>query len=100
MKKKLLMMANILRDPEIILMDEFDTGLDAWSIEHLREWLEKQKKADKIIILSTHIIDVIENFGDRITIIKEGKNVLNESIEDIKKKDTDFRKYLLHAGEY
>jgi len=98
MKKKILLMANILRNPEIIIMDEFDTGLDAWSLEYLREWLINQKRQDKIIILSTHIIDIIENFGDNITIIKQGKNVLNESIENIKKKDTDFRKYILNAG--
>ena len=95
MKKKFFIILNILRDPDIIIMDEFVSSLDAWSIDKLKRYLLQEKEKGKIIIVSTHIIDVIENFGDKIAMIKDGKIVLYKEIKSLKNGNDNLHEYLL-----
>jgi len=77
--------ATLLSDPDIIILDEPINGLDPIQITQYRS-LIKSLSADKIIILSSHLIQEIEALCDRVLLLRDGKIVedrlLNRVEED------------------
>ena len=72
----------LLHDPQILILDEPTSGLDPNQIIHFRQKL-KDIKQDKIIILSTHIIQEVLNTCDNIIILKQGNLIFNSQINDL-----------------
>lgn len=65
----------LVNDPEIIFLDEPTTGLDPQARQDLWKCLNKYRGEGKTIILSTHYMDEVQKYCDRIAIIKKGKLV-------------------------
>ncbi len=72
MKNKIQILSGLPLKPEIILLDEPLTSLDIIAAEQIKTFLQDLKK-DRIIILSTHILDIALNVCDEIVILKDGE---------------------------
>lgn len=76
--------ATILHDPELIVLDEPFAGLDPVNTELLKGFIFELKGQGKSIILSTHIMNQVEELCDRVLMINRGQAVLYGSLGDIK----------------
>ena len=72
MKQKLAIAQAIMENQKIILLDEPFNGIDRESVQAIKSYL-KSISNDKIIIITTHIKEDIENFADVLLSIKNGK---------------------------
>ena len=86
MKSKIQILANIISDPPVILLDEPLTSLDIVVKEEMKELLKELKK-DHIIIFSTHILELALDLCDDIVVIS------NHQLEKIEKKNLSTKKY-------
>ena len=76
--------ATILHDPELIVLDEPFAGLDPVNTELLKGFILELKGQGKSIILSTHIMNQVEELCDRVLMINKGQAVLYGSLSEIK----------------
>ena len=71
MKNKMQMLINIIASPKVLLLDEPLTSLDVVVAEEMKQLL-KQLKKDRILILSTHIMELALDLCDEIVILSQG----------------------------
>lgn len=72
MKNKMQMLINIIAEPNILLLDEPLTSLDVVVAEEMKELLKSIKK-DRVIIFSTHIMDLALDLCDEIVLLHNGE---------------------------
>ncbi len=80
-KRKLAVVSANMSDPGVLILDEPTSGLDPVMQENFIEFIHKEKKRGKTILLSSHIFSEIDSTCDRIAIIKDGK-VVSQFIAD------------------
>lgn len=83
-KQRTCFAQSIIHDPEILIMDEPTDGLDPNQKHEIRKIITEFGK-EKAIILSTHILEEIEELCSRIVLINKGKIIFNGSIDEFKK---------------
>jgi len=83
MKQRLGLARILLHDPKILLLDEPAAGLDPRARVELREIIKGLRKKGKTIIISSHILEDIEDFCNRIGIIEDGHIIKFEDIETL-----------------
>ncbi|WP_118972239.1 ABC transporter ATP-binding protein [Taibaiella koreensis] len=84
MKQKVLITSALLHDPQIILMDEPLSGLDANAVILLKEIIGGLKKAGKTILYCSHIMDVVEKVSDRIVLIRDGYIMADGTMSELR----------------
>jgi ABC-2 type transport system ATP-binding protein len=84
MKQKVLLIAGMIHNPEIIFLDEPLSGLDANAVILVKEILVQLRNNGKTIVYSSHIMDVVEKISDRIVLINKGEIIANGSFEELK----------------
>lgn len=84
MRQKVLIISSLLHDPDILFWDEPLNGLDANSVQIVKEILAQLKEAGKTIFYSSHIMDTVEKLSDRIVLINDGKVVADGTFEELK----------------
>ncbi len=89
MKQKVAIARSIVHDPSVILFDEPDSGLDFKAARIVFNFLEFCKKTNKSVIFSSHSMDNIKTFSDRIVVIHKGVIMKSFIMEDYRKKYTD-----------
>ncbi|MCF0117216.1 MAG: ABC transporter ATP-binding protein [Bacilli bacterium] len=94
MKQKITIMAALIHDPKVWILDEPLTGLDPNSIYQVKECMKEHAKRGNIVFFSSHIIDIVEKLCQRIAIIKHGKIQCVKTIEEIEKDSTLEQFYL------
>ena len=83
-KQKIQVIAAILHDPEILILDEPLSGLDAKSVRVIKEILELHIERGGAVLFSTHIMEIAQELCDRIGIINKGKMVGIGTIEELR----------------
>ena len=83
MKQKITIMAALVHNPKLWILDEPLTGLDPNSIFQVKECMRRHAEAGNIVFFSSHIIDVVERICDRIAIIKKGQIMCTRTVEEI-----------------
>lgn len=73
MKQKISVIAALVHNPKLWILDEPLTGLDPQSAYQLKSAMRKHADAGNTVFFSSHILDVVENLCDRVCIIKKGK---------------------------
>ncbi len=73
MKKRFALAVSMISDPQNFLFDEVLNGLDPEGIHYFRELIIDQKRKNKAVLLSSHILTEIENVSDRIVFIHRGR---------------------------
>lgn len=89
MKQKVLLIASMLHNPDILFLDEPLSGLDANSVMVVKEILSTLSKQGKTIFYSSHIMDVVERISNRIILINDGQIAADGSFEDLKNKSSE-----------
>ena len=82
-KQKLSIACTALRNYEILLADEPFSGLDPKQIRVLKDIILENKENGKTVILSTHLLDMIESFCDEFIMIDRGKLLAQGNLEQI-----------------
>ena len=85
MKQKMTIMAALVHDPKVWILDEPLTGLDPQSIYQVKEVMKEHAKAGNIVFFSSHIINVVERLCTRIAIINKGHIVFVGDMKDVEK---------------
>jgi ABC-2 type transport system ATP-binding protein len=83
MKQRLGIAQAILHDPDILILDEPNNGLDPKGIADMNSLIEGLQEEGKTICISTHILKDVERLCDSVTVLKKGKLILNSSIKDL-----------------
>ncbi|MCF2140888.1 MAG: ABC transporter ATP-binding protein [Candidatus Lokiarchaeota archaeon] len=83
-KQKIQIIAAILHDPDLLIMDEPLAGLDAKSVKVVKEILELHTERGGSVLFSTHIMEIAEDICDRIGIINRGKMVAMGTFEELR----------------
>ena len=83
-KQKVQIIAALLHDPEILIMDEPLAGLDAKSVKVVKEIVELHTQRGGSVLFSTHIMEVAEDLCDRIGIINQGKLVATGTMDELR----------------
>ena len=86
MKQRLGIAQAILHDPDILILDEPNNGLDPKGIADMNNLIEGLQKEGKTICISTHILKDVERLCDSVTVLKKGHLILNSSINDLMSK--------------
>ena len=84
MKQKVALIAALVHDPSVIIMDEPFVGLDPKAVFDIKNVMRQMCKEGKTILFSTHILDVAEKLCDRVAIIKNGRIIKIGKMNDIK----------------
>lgn len=84
MKQKVMIIASMLHNPDILFLDEPLSGLDANSVMVVKEILSMLSKQGKTIFYSSHIMDVVERISNRIILIKNGQIAADGSFSQLK----------------
>ena len=85
MRQKIVIIAALIHDPKVIIMDEPFVGLDPLSTHTLKEIMKDLTKEGKIIFFSTHVLDVAEKLCNKIAIIKNGEILIEGTMKEITK---------------
>ena len=86
MRKRLLMAAALINDPEILLLDEPAGGLDPQGIRFFRDLIHGLRSKGKTVFLSSHILSEVEHTCDTIGIIQKGKMIAMDRVETIRQR--------------
>lgn len=88
--KKLGIVLAFLHEPKILILDEPTSGLDPIMQQEFFKLLLKEKKKNTTIIYSTHILSEVSKICDRVGIIREGKLIKVENIEELCNKNMGY----------
>lgn len=87
MKQKLMIIASLIHNPDLLFFDEPITGLDANSVMIFKEIMKQLAKRGKTIFYSSHIMEVVEVISDRIVVLNEGIVVADGNFEALSEKN-------------
>ena len=85
MQQKAQIIATLLHDPDLIVIDEPFSGLDPVNMRLVKQIFEEQRDAGKAIIMSTHQMYQVEALCNRIVLIDNGRSVLYGLVNEIKR---------------
>ncbi len=84
MRQKVLLAAALLHNPELIILDEPFSGLDVSSAMVLRRMIPALASAGKVILYSSHVLEVVEKVCERVVILHKGRVVANDSVSRLR----------------
>lgn len=84
-QQKIQLMAALISDPDLIILDEPLSGLDPVNADLFKTIIREEIEKDKYLIMSSHQMATIEEFCTEITILNRGNAVLQGNLNEIKK---------------
>jgi ABC-2 type transport system ATP-binding protein len=84
MRQKLTIACGFLHDPRLILLDEPLTGLDPIGIRNMKRSLKARAEAGSALLLSSHLLPLVEELCHRVLVIAGGKRVAFGTLEEIR----------------
>ena len=85
-KQKVNLLLTLMFDSPLIILDEPTTGLDPVALINLKSLLQKEKNKGKTILVTSHIMQFVEEVADRIIYLLEGKIYFQGSQDELKEK--------------
>lgn len=85
-QQKIQFISAIINDPKLLILDEPFSGLDPLNIEMFKKVILELKEKGTIIIFSSHRMEHVEMFCEKLLILVRGKTVLTGNLKEIKKK--------------
>lgn len=83
MKQKVSIVVSLAHDPNIIIFDEPTNGLDILTAKIVTDYLQALSREGKTVIISTHIMSLVEKICDRVGIIVDGKMILCDTVKNV-----------------
>jgi ABC-2 type transport system ATP-binding protein len=84
MRQKILLSAALLHDPELLILDEPFSGLDVNTAMVLRTLLQALAGEGKMILYSSHVLEVVEKVCSTVLILRKGKVVAHDAVERLR----------------
>ena len=84
MKQKVLISAALVHDPDVLILDEPESGLDVSAALVLRHLIRTLAERGKAILYSSHMLDSVEKVCERVTVIHRGKVVADDSVSRLR----------------
>lgn len=107
-QQKIQLMAALISDPELLILDEPLSGLDPVNTDLFKSIIKEEISKNKYLIMSSHQMPTIEEFCSDITILNRGKTALQGNLNEIKKgygrvnlfvkSDIDIAPYIANFG--
>lgn len=99
MKQKLVIIASLVHEPKVWVLDEPLTGLDPISAMTLKNKMREYANKGNIVFFSSHIIEVVEKICDRIAIIRKGHIECTYSLKELAEKEISLEDlYMKYVG--
>lgn len=95
MKQKMTIMASIIHNPKLWILDEPLTGLDPISIFQVKECMKAHAAKGNIVFFSSHIIDIIEKICSRIIIINNHHVAANVTLKELNERGVGLEEFYL-----
>ena len=84
MRQKVLIAAGLLHDPDIVLLDEPSSGLDVGATLVLKQLIRALAASGKIVLYSSHILEMVEQICSSVVILREGQVVAADRVERLR----------------
>lgn len=84
MKQKVMIIAALLHDPEVLILDEPDSGLDVTATLVLRHLVIALARRGKAVLYSSHVLELVEKACDRVIVIHRGHVVADDSVASLR----------------
>ncbi len=94
MKQKITLIGALIHNPKLIILDEPFVGLDPKAAHDLKEILKSLCEKGTMIFFSSHVLEVVEKFCNKIAIIKDGKIIASGLTEEVKGNESLEDKFL------
>jgi ABC-2 type transport system ATP-binding protein len=85
MKQRVMLIAALLHNPDVLVLDEPDSGLDVTTTLVLRELVTALAKRGKAVLYSSHVLELVEKACDRVIVIHHGKIVADDTVEALQR---------------
>ncbi|MFY8128428.1 MAG: ABC transporter ATP-binding protein [Chitinophagaceae bacterium] len=89
MKQKVLITSGLIHNPDIIILDEPLSGLDANSVIIIKDLISKLAQDGKTIFYCSHMMDIVEKVSDKIVLINEGTVIANGTFLELQQQQGD-----------
>jgi ABC-2 type transport system ATP-binding protein len=99
MQQKAQIIATLLHEPDLIVIDEPFTALDPVNTQMIKDLLVAQRDQGRTIIMCTHQMHQVEELCDRILLVNKGEDVLYGDLADIRKQYSGHAVLLRVAGD-
>jgi ABC-type multidrug transport system ATPase subunit len=83
MKQRLGVAGALLKDPELLILDEPSNGLDPQGMAEMRKLIKDIGQGDRTVLLSSHLLGEIEQICDRVGVISNGHLVKQSTVQDL-----------------
>jgi ABC-2 type transport system ATP-binding protein len=84
MKQKLMIACGFIHSPDVLIFDEPLTGLDPLGIRRMKQSIVQRSDAGASVILSSHLLHLVEELCDTVAIIQNGKRLAYGTIDELK----------------
>ena len=84
MKQRLGVAAALLKDPELVVLDEPTNGLDPQGVRDMRELVRDLGAAGRTVLLSSHVMAEVEHLCDRVAVLARGRVVREGTVEELR----------------
>jgi ABC-2 type transport system ATP-binding protein len=84
MKQKVAIACGLIHEPQALIFDEPLTGLDPLGIRHMKETIVKRGRAGAAVIVSSHLLHLVEEICTRIVIIDHGVKVADGTLDELR----------------
>jgi ABC-2 type transport system ATP-binding protein len=84
MRQKVLIAAAVLHNPRILILDEAFSGLDVSAARVLKAFVRALADEGKIVVFSSHVLEVVEQVCSRVVILKDGRMVGHDSVASLR----------------
>jgi ABC-2 type transport system ATP-binding protein len=84
MRQKILISAALLHDPDVLIFDEPLSGLDVTTAIVFRHLVAALARAGKVILYSSHVLEVVEKLATRVVVLYRGRVVAHDSVERLR----------------
>jgi ABC-type multidrug transport system ATPase subunit len=87
MRQRTAVAAALLKDPDLLILDEPTNGLDPAGVVGMRELVGRLRGARRTVLLSSHVLAEVEQLCDRVGVIQRGRLVAEGTVEELRARD-------------
>jgi ABC-type multidrug transport system ATPase subunit len=84
MKQRLGVAAALIKEPELLILDEPTNGLDPQGMVEMRELITDLGRAERTVLLSSHLLNEVQQLCDRIGVIQSGRLIAQGTVDEIR----------------